>query len=252
MNVIIKTKEEIEKIRVASKLATQVLDMIQEFVVPGITTEELDSLCHDYIVNKQKAIPAPLNYRGFPKSICTSLNHVICHGIPGKRKLKNTDIINIDVTVIKDDYHGDTSRMFTVGTPSILAKRLIDVTKECLYLGIEQVKPDAYLGNIGAVIQKHAKKNHFSVVREYCGHGIGKDFHEDPKVLHFGKENTGLKLKPGMVFTIEPMVVFINVGKPDIRILPDGWTAVTRDHKLSAQWEHTVLVTNTGCEILTK
>ncbi len=248
MPVTIKTPEEIEKMRVAGRLAAEVLRMIRPYVQPGITTGELDRLCHDYIVNVQQAVPAPLNYRGFPRSICTSVNHQVCHGIPGDRKLKRGDIVNIDVTVIKDGYHGDTSKMFFVGEPSIQARRLAQVTHECMLLGIRQVRPGARLGDIGHAIQRHAEAHGFSVVREYCGHGIGREFHEDPQVLHYGQPGTGLELRPGMTFTIEPM---INAGKPDIKLLPDNWTVVTRDHSLSAQWEHTVLVTETGYEILT-
>ena len=248
MAVTIKNKEEIEKMRVAGRLAAEVLEMIEPHVVEGISTDELNKICHDYIVNEQKAIPAPLNYHGFPKSICTSLNHVVCHGIPGKRVLKEGDIINIDVTVIKDGYHGDTSKMFFIGKPSIKAKNIVKVAKECLLIGIEMVKPDVRLGDIGHAIQKHAEKNRFSVVREYCGHGIGRIFHEDPQVLHYGTPNTGEVLRAGMTFTIEPM---INVGKQHTRLLPDQWTVVTKDHSLSAQWEHTILVTETGYEILT-
>ncbi|EKD70015.1 MAG: hypothetical protein ACD_46C00671G0003 [uncultured bacterium] len=247
--IIIKTKEDIEKMRIVGRLAADVLEMIGPHVQEGITTDELNTICHDFIVNQQNAIPAPLNYHGFPKSICTSVNHQVCHGIPGNRKLKNGDIVNIDVTVLKDGYHGDTSKMFVIGTPSILAERLIRVTQECMYLGIKAVKPGARLGDIGAVIQEHAEKNRFTVVREYCGHGIGKIFHEPPNVLHYGKMSTGAELKPGMIFTIEPM---INAGRRDVKLLPDGWTVVTKDHSLSAQWEHTVLVTETGFEILTK
>ena|SRR3990167_5070558 len=247
--ITIKTQEEIEKMRIAGKLAAQVLEMIEPYVLEGVTTEELNQRCHDYIVNNQEAIPAPLNYHGFPKSICTSLNHQVCHGIPGPRQLKNGDIVNIDVTVIKNEYHGDTSKMFVIGKPSILAERLIRITQECLYLGIQQVKPGAHLGDIGTTIQKHAEKHHFSVVREYCGHGIGKIFHEPPNVLHYGEPGTGEIIKTGMVFTIEPM---INAGKRHVKLLPDGWTVVTKDHSLSAQWEHTILVTETGYEILTK
>lgn len=247
--IIIKTPVEIQKMRVAGKLAAEVLEMIEPYVKPGITTDKLDKLCHDYIVNVQKAIPAPLNYRGFPKSICTSVNHQVCHGIPGPRVLKNGDIINIDVTVIKDGYHGDTSKMFFVGKPSILAQRLSCVTQECLYLGIRLIKPGTYLGDIGAAIQEYAEAEGFSVVREYCGHGIGRLFHEELQVLHYGKKGTGVKLVPGMTFTIEPM---INAGKRFVKQLPDGWTAVTKDHSLSAQWEHTLLVTDTGYEVLTK
>ncbi|HEX7045744.1 MAG TPA: type I methionyl aminopeptidase [Burkholderiales bacterium] len=248
MAVIIKTPDEIEKMRVAGRLAAEVLDMIAPHVVPGVTTGELDRICHDYIVNKQRAIPAPLNYKGFPKSICTSVNHQVCHGIPGEKRLKKGDIVNIDVTVIKDGFHGDTSRMFYVGEPSIQARRLVEVTRECMYLGIEQVRPGARLGDIGHAIQTHAEKHGFSVVREYCGHGIGRTFHEDPQVLHYGRPGTGMELVPGMIFTIEPM---INAGRPDVKLMPDNWTVVTRDHSLSAQWEHTVLVTETGYEILT-
>jgi methionyl aminopeptidase len=229
-------------------LAAEVLEMITPHVVPGISTEDLDKICHYYIVNVQDAYPASLNYKGFPKSVCTSVNHVICHGIPGPRLLKKGDILNIDVIVRKDGYHGDTSKMFFLGEPSILAKRLVTVTQECLYLGIELVKPGVPLGDIGAAIQAHAEKNRFSVVREFCGHGVGKEIHEDPQVLHYGKAGTGEIIKPGMIFTIEPM---INAGKRDLKTLPDGWTVVTKDHKLSAQWEHTILVTDTGHEILT-
>ncbi len=248
MSIIIKTAEEIEKMRVAGRLAADVLNMIEPYVKPGVTTDELNTLCHDYIVNEQKAIPAPLNYRGFPKSICTSLNHQVCHGIPGKRRLKNGDIINIDVTVIKDEYHGDTSKMYYVGKPSIQAKRLCEITQDCLFTGISMVKPGIRLGDIGAAIQKYAEKHHYSIVREFCGHGIGKIFHEDLQVLHYGTAGTGIELVAGMTFTIEPMV---NAGKRHTRVLPDGWTAVTKDHSLSAQWEHTLLVTETGVEIFT-
>jgi methionine aminopeptidase type I len=247
--VSIKTADEIEKMRVAGNLAAQVLDMITPYVKAGVTTGELNDICHDYIVNAQQAIPATLNYHGFPKSICTSINHQVCHGIPGDRKLINGDILNIDVTVIKDGFHGDTSRMFVIGKPSILAERLVRITKECMEIGIAMVKPGIRLGDIGAAIQQHAESNHFSVVREYCGHGIGRTFHEDPQVLHYGKPGTGLELIPGMTFTIEPM---INAGNQDIKLLSDRWTVVTKDHSLSAQWEHTILVTPTGHEILTK
>jgi len=246
--ITIKTPEEIEKMRVAGRLAAQVLDMIEEYVKPGVTTGELNDICHGYIVNVQKAIPAPLNYRGFPKSICTSVNHQVCHGIPGDRKLKDGDIINIDVTVIKDEFHGDTSRMFFVGEPSILAKRLVEVTKECMDIGISMVKPGIHLGDIGAAIQHHAESNNFSVVREYCGHGIGRVFHEDPQVLHYGKPGTREVLVAGMTFTIEPM---INAGKKEVKLLPDGWVVVTKDHSLSAQFEHTILVKPDGHEVLT-
>ena len=248
MAVSIKTAEEIEKMRIAGRLAADVLTMIEPHVKAGITTDELDKICHDYIVNEQNAIPAPLNYHGFPKSICTSVNHVICHGIPGDKKLKDGDIINIDITVIKDGYHGDTSMMFEVGKSSILAQRLCRITREAMLVGIKMVKPGVRLGDIGHAIQHYAEKEHFSVVREYCGHGIGKGFHEDPQVLHYGAPNTGLELQAGMTFTIEPM---LNAGKRHVRQLPDGWTVVTKDRSLSAQWEHTILVTETGYEILT-
>lgn len=248
MTAIIKTPAEIEKMRVAGALAADVLEMIGPYVKKGVSTDELNQICHDYIVNDLKAIPAPLNYHGFPKSICTSVNHVICHGIPSEKTLKDGDIINIDVTVIKDGYHGDTSKMFVVGQPSILAERLIRVTQECLYLGIKMVRPGVRLGDIGHVIQKHAEQHHYSVVREYCGHGIGKDFHEEPQVLHYGKPGTGDVLQAGMCLTIEPM---INAGKRYSKLLKDGWTVVTKDRSLSAQWEHTLLVTEDGCEVLT-
>lgn len=248
MPVLIKTPEEIEKMRVAGRLAAEVLEMIAEHVKPGVTTNTLDQICHDYIVNVQQAIPAPLNYKGYPKSICTSINQVVCHGIPNDKPLKNGDIINVDITVIKNGYHGDTSKMFLVGKVPDWAERLSRVTQECLYLGIEQVRPGCHLGDIGAVIQKHAERQGFSVVREYCGHGIGRLFHEEPQVLHYGSAGTGIELKEGMIFTIEPM---INQGVADTRLMGDGWTAITKDRKLSAQWEHTLLVTATGYEILT-
>ncbi len=249
MSVSIRTPGEIDKMRVAGRLAADILRMVRPYVVPGITTGELDRICHDYIVQVQHAIPAPLNYRGFPKSICTSVNHVVCHGIPGDKKLKEGDIINIDVTVIKEGYHGDTSRMFFVGEPPIRARRLVEVCYECLWIGINQVRPGAYLGDIGYAIQHHAETHGFSVVREYCGHGIGRQFHEEPQVLHYGNLGTGLRLEPGMTFTIEPM---INAGKRHVKLLPDQWTVVTKDRSLSAQWEHTVLVTETGVEVLTQ
>lgn len=253
MSITIKNDTDIEKMRVAGKLASEVLDYITPFVKPGVTTEELDRLCHDYMVNVQGTIPAPLNYappghRPYPKSICTSINHQVCHGVPGDKVLKNGDIVNLDITVIKDGYHGDTSRMFCVGTPSIQAKRLCDITYECMWIGIAEVRPGATLGDIGHAIQRHAENSGYSVVREFCGHGIGKKFHEDPQVLHYGKPGTGLKLQAGMMFTIEPM---INAGKRDIRQLGDGWTIVTKDRSLSAQWEHTILVTPTGYEVMT-
>jgi len=249
MTVSIKTTDEIAKMRVAGQLAADVLRMIRPHVQARITTEELDRICHDYIVNTQQAVPAPLNYHGFPKSICTSLNHQVCHGIPGKRILKQGDMVNIDITVIKDGYHGDTSKMFMVGGVSPLARRLAQVSYECMWIGIEMVKPGARLGDIGHAIQDHAESNNFSVVREYCGHGIGRQFHEDPQVLHYGKPGTGLVLEPGMIFTIEPM---INAGKRHVKLMPDNWTVVTKDHSLSAQWEHTILVTGDGYEVLTK
>jgi methionyl aminopeptidase len=246
--ILIKTADEIEKMRVAGRLAADVLNMITPHVKAGVTTEELDRICHEYIVNEQQAIPAPLNYRGFPKSICTSINHQICHGIPGPRRLKKGDILNVDVTVIKDGYHGDTSKMFCIGEPSILANRLVKISYECLLKGIERVKAGEYTGDIGAAIQRHAESHHFSVVREYCGHGIGVGFHEHPEILHYGEPKTGIVMKEGMCFTIEPM---INAGRRDLKKLNDGWTVVTKDHSLSAQWEHTLLVTKTGCDVLT-
>ena len=248
MEIIIKKDADIAKMRIAGRLAAEVLEMIGPFVKAGTTTNELDKICHDYIVQQQQAIPAPLNYLGYPKSICTSLNHQVCHGIPGPRKLKDGDIVNIDVTVLKDGYHGDTSKMFIVGKPSIMAERLIKTTQECMYIGIQQIKPGAYFGDIGAAIQQYAEAQRFSVVREYCGHGIGTIFHEPPNVLHYGLPGTGEKIVPGMIFTIEPM---INAGKRFVKLLPDGWTVVTKDHSLSAQWEHTILVTDTGYEVLT-
>lgn len=248
MSVEIKTPEAIERMRVAGRLAADVLDMIGPCVQPGVTTEELDAICHDYITRVQKAIPAPLNYRGFPRSICTSVNHQVCHGIPGVKRLKRGDIVNLDITVIKDGYHGDTSKMFYVGEPSILARRLVNATREAMFRGIRAVQPGATLGDIGHAVQQFVEAQGYSVVREYCGHGIGREFHEDPQVLHFGRPGEGLVLLPGMCFTIEPMV---NAGKRFIKLLPDGWTVVTKDRSLSAQWEHTILVTNGGHEILT-
>ena len=253
MAITIHNAEDIAKMRIAGKLASEVLDYITPFVLHGVTTDELDKLCHDYIVNVQQAIPAPLNYAPdghtpYPKSICTSVNHVICHGVPGDKMLKNGDIVNIDITVIKDGYHGDTSRMFMVGDVSIQAKRLSELTYQAMWLGIRQVKPDATLGDIGYAIQNFAEKNGFSIVREFCGHGIGTKFHTEPQILHYGRPGQGLKLKAGMIFTIEPM---INAGKRDIKQMPDGWTIVTKDRSLSAQWEHTVLVTETGYEVMT-
>lgn len=253
MTIHIKTPEEIEKMRVAGRLASEVLDYIAPYVQPGVTTEELDTLCHRYMVDVQQTIPAPLNYAPaghspYPKSICTSVNSQICHGIPRQKKLKNGDIVNLDITVISDGYHGDTSRMFYVGEPSIQARRLCELTWEALWRGIDQVKPGNHLGDIGCAIQKLAEGVGYSVVKEFCGHGIGKKFHEDPQVLHYGKAGSGLALKPGMIFTIEPM---INAGKAAIRHLPDGWTVKTKDNSLSAQWEHTILVTEDGHEVLT-
>ena len=248
MAVTIKSPEDIEKMRIAGRLASRVLVMIEPHVRAGVTTGELDRICHDYIVNELDAVPAPLNYRGFPKSICTSVNHVVCHGIPGEKKLREGDIINIDITVIKDGFHGDTSKMFAVGKASIRAQRLMDVTYECMCLGIRMVEPGRRLGDIGHAIQQHAETANFSVVREYCGHGIGREFHEDPQVLHYGEHGTGISLQAGMTFTIEPM---INAGKRQVKLLPDNWTVVTKDRALSAQWEHTVLVTDGGYEVLT-
>ena len=248
MNVTIKTAAEQDMMRAAGRLAASVLDMIEPFVQPGVTTQELDQRCHDFIVDELKSIPANLNYRGFPKTICTSVNHVVCHGIPGDKRLKNGDIINIDVTVIRDGFHGDTSRMYFAGTAPVLARRLTAACYESMWHGIRAVKPGAQLGDIGHAIQTFAESNGFSVVREYCGHGIGQVYHEDPQVLHYGKPGTGLELKPGMTFTIEPM---INAGRRDVRLLPDGWTVVTKDQSLSAQWEHTILVVQDGYEVLT-
>ncbi len=249
MGVHIKTDDEIAGMRVAGRLAAEVLDMIGEHVRPGVTTGELDRLCHEYITGAQQAIPAPLNYHGFPKSICTSVNHQVCHGIPGDKALKSGDIVNIDVTVLKDGWHGDTSRMYFVGEPSILARRVTDISRECLLIGIGMVRPGARLGDIGYAIQRHAESHGMSVVREYCGHGIGRNFHEEPQVLHYGSPGTGLALEAGMTFTIEPMV---NAGKRHVKLLPDGWTVVTKDRSLSAQWEHTLLVTDDGVEVLTR
>ena len=253
MTVHPKSPQEIEKMRVAGKLASEVLDYISPFVKPGITTAEIDKLCHDYMVNVQETIPAPLNYAPpgyspYPKSICTSVNHQVCHGIPGEKKLKTGDIVNIDVTVIKNGYHGDTSRMYYVGEPPIQAKRLCEITYESMWRGIDEIKPGKYLGDVGHAIQSFAEGKGCSIVKEFCGHGIGAKFHEEPQVLHYGRIGTGLQLKAGMIFTVEPM---INAGKAPIRQLADGWTIVTKDHSLSAQWEHTVLVTEMGYEVLT-
>jgi methionyl aminopeptidase len=246
--VLIKAPAEQEAMRVAGRLAAEVLDMIGPYVVPGVSTDELDKRCHDYIVDVQKAVPAPLGYRGYPKSICTSINYVVCHGIPSEKRLKQGDIVNLDITVIKDGFHGDTSRMFHVGKTLPHALRLTELTYQALWLGIRTVRPGARLGDIGATIQRFVEGNHCSVVREYCGHGIGRGFHEDPQVLHYGTAGTGLELEPGMTFTIEPMV---NAGRREVKLLGDGWTVITRDRSLSAQWEHTLLVTGTGYEVLT-
>ncbi len=247
--IIIKSQEDIDAMRVAGNMAGTVLQMIREHVQPGITTGELDAICHRYITGELDAIPAPLNYKGFPKSICTSVNHVVCHGIPGDKKLKDGDIVNIDVTVIKDGWHGDTSKMFVVGTPSIRAKRVCDIAHQALVTGIEMVAPGVRLGDIGHAIQRYAEGQGCSIVREYCGHGIGLGFHEDPQVLHYGRPGTGEVLVPGMTFTIEPMV---NLGRRETRLMPDGWTVVTRDRSLSAQWEHTIAVTEDGFDVLTR
>ena len=250
MSVTIKTPEQIEKMRVAGRMVAEVLDMIGEYVQPGVSTEELDRRCHDFIVNELKAIPANVGYKGFPATSCTSVNNVICHGIPSPAKtLKDGDIINIDVTVIKDGWHGDHSRMFFAGEPSVLARRLVEVTREAMWCGIRAVKPGATLGDIGHAIQTHAEGERFSVVREYCGHGIGQIYHEDPQILHYGRPGAGMTLEKGMCFTIEPM---INAGARHTRLLPDGWTVVTKDRSLSAQWEHTVTVTDDGVEVLTR
>jgi methionyl aminopeptidase len=249
MPVHIKNPKELNKMRVAGKLAAEVLEMIEPHILNGVSTEELNTVCHNFIVNEQKAIPAPLNYKGFPKSICTSVNQVVCHGIPTERKiLKNGDILNIDITVIKDGYFGDTSKMFFVGKATSHAKRLVDVCQESLYKAISIVRPGVRLGDIGCIIQNHVEANHYSVVRDYCGHGIGTEFHQDPQVLHYGQANTGFELKEGMTFTIEPM---INAGKYQTKIKRDGWTVETLDGRLSAQWEHTLAVTCDGVEVLT-
>ena len=254
MTIDIKNAEDIQRMRVAGRLASEVLDFITPHVRPGVTTQQLNDLCHDFMVQVQGTTPAPLNYcppgyKPFPRSICTSVNHQVCHGIPGDRVLRAGDIVNLDITVIKDGFHGDSSRMYYVGEPAIQARRLVDITYECMWLGIAQVRPGAHLGNVGAAIQAHAEQHGYSIVREFCGHGIGRRFHEDPQVLHYGKAGTGIILEPGMTFTVEPMV---NAGRPAIRELADGWTIVTKDHSLSAQWEHTVLVTDGGYEVLTR
>ena len=253
MTVSVKSPEAIDKMREAGRLASELLDYLTPHIQPGVTTGDIDQVAHHYMVDIQHTIPATLNYAPpghspYPASLCTSVNHIVCHGIPGDKKLRAGDIINVDVTVIKDEYHGDSSRMFFIGMPSIQSKRLVDVTYESMWKGIRAVRPGAHLGDVGHVIQKHAEANGFSIVREFCGHGIGRQFHEEPQVLHYGRPGTGLKLLPGMIFTIEPMV---NAGRPGIRCLADGWTIVTADHSLSAQWEHTVLVTPDGYEVLT-
>ncbi|WP_225721718.1 type I methionyl aminopeptidase [Candidatus Vallotiella sp. (ex Adelges kitamiensis)] len=253
MPVIIKNEYDIAKMRIACRLASEVLDYITPFIKPDITTSELDKLCYEYMLYQQHTVPAPLNYQPFgyppyPKATCISVNDVVCHGIPSNKKLKNNDILNIDITVIKDGYFGDTSRMFIVNSGSILCNRLVQVTYECMWLGIDQVRPSAHLGDIGYAIQHHAEAHGYSVVREYCGHGIGNVFHEEPQILHYGHPSTGMQIQPGMIFTIEPM---INAGRREIRTMSDQWTVRTRDHSLSAQWEHTVLVTQTGYEVLT-
>ncbi|HAU1184036.1 TPA: type I methionyl aminopeptidase [Legionella pneumophila] len=246
--MLVKTPEEIKKMRVAGQLAASVLEMIEPYVIAGTSTKELEQICRQYIVEDLKAIPSTLNHYGFPACICTSINHVVCHGIPSEKKLKNGDIINIDVTVQKDDYIGDTSKMFLVGNIKPFAKKLVEVTQECLYKAISIVRPGAHLGDIGNIIQTHAEQHGYSIVREFGGHGIGKSMWEDPHIMHFGKPNTGLRLQAGMTFTIEPM---LNLGRKEVKTLGDGWTVVTKDHKLSAQWEHTILVTDNGHEILT-
>ena len=254
MSVQIKSAEDIAGMRTAGRLAAELLDYLTPHIQPGIATRDIDKLAHDYMVDVQHTVPATLNYAPpghtpYPASLCTSVNHVVCHGIPGERKLKPGDIVNVDVTVIADGYHGDSSRMFYVGAPSIQARRLCEVTYEAMWRGIRAIKPGAHLGDLGHVIQKHAESHGYSIVREFCGHGIGRNFHEEPQVLHYGRAGTGLTLQPGMIFTVEPMV---NAGRPGIRCLADGWTIVTADHSLSAQWEHTVLVTPDGFEILTQ
>jgi len=248
MSVSIKSAEDIEKMRVVGRLAGEVLEMIGAHVKAGVTTGELDRICHEFITGRQKSVPAPLNYRGFPKSICTSVNHVVCHGIPSDKKLKNGDILNIDVTVIKDGFHGDTSRMFHVGEPTVIGERLSRICFEAMWRGIREVRPGARIGDIGHAIQTFVESHRFSAARAYCGHGIGRQFHEDPQVLHYGRPGTGEELVPGMTITVEPM---INAGRRDVKLLADGWTVVTKDHSLSAQWEHTVLVTDDGHEVLT-
>jgi methionyl aminopeptidase len=249
MSISLKSKKDIEKMKIAGRKAASVLEMLDEHVKPGVTTNQLDEIAYKFITEELKCIPANINYNGYPKTLCTSVNQVVCHGIPSDDKvLKNGDIINIDVTVIEDGWHGDTSKMYLVGKVSDHAKRLVEVTQECMYAGIKEVKPGAYLGDVGAAIQEHAENNHYSVVRDYCGHGIGQVYHEEPQVLHYGHRHEGLELKEGMCFTIEPM---INLGGYQTKLLNDGWTVVTKDGRLSAQWEHTIAVTSSGYEILT-
>lgn len=249
MTINLKTPAEIEKMREAGRLAAEVLQVVAPHVKPGVSTAELDRICHDHIVNVQGAVPANVGYKGFPATVCTSVNNVICHGIPSDAKvLKDGDIINIDVTVIKDGYHGDTSKMFFVGKPTVQGRRIVEIAHKSLWIGIDMVKPGVRLGDIGHAIQTYAEGQHAAIVREYCGHGIGREFHEEPQVLHYGRPGTGMVLEPGMTFTIEPMV---NAGKRHTKLLPDGWTVVTKDHSLSAQWEHTILVTADGHEVLT-
>ena len=248
MSIDIKNKDAQEQMRISGKLASEVLDMIEDHIRPGITTEALDKICHDYIIHEQDSIPANVGYKGFPKTICTSVNHVVCHGIPGMKKLKHGDILNIDVAVIKNGFYGDTSRMYLIGKPTKQGERISKIAYEAMCLGIRQVKPGNHLGDIGHAIQLHAEKHNYSVVKEYCGHGIGKTYHEEPQVLHYGIPHHGIEIKEGMTFTIEPM---INAGEPLVKLMPDQWTVVTRDHSLSAQWEHTILVTKDGFEVLT-
>lgn len=247
VTIEIKNPEEQQSMREAGRDAASVLEMIAPHVQPGVTTDDLDQICNDYIVNELKVIPANVGYHGFPKTITASVNHVVCHGIPGDKKLKKGDIINVDVATIRDGFHGDTSIMCYVGEPSVLARRLTETTRAAMIAGIRQVRPGAHLGDIGHAIQELAEAQGFSVVREYCGHGIGRIYHDEPQVLHYGKPGTGAELKPGMIFTIEPM---LNAGRAAVKCLPDGWTVVTKDHSLSAQWEHTVLVTENGYEVL--
>jgi methionyl aminopeptidase len=249
MSISLKSKKDIEKMKIAGRKAASVLEMLDDYVKPGVTTNQLDEIAYKFITEELKCIPANINYNGYPKTLCTSVNQVVCHGIPSDdRVLKDGDIINIDVTVIEDGWHGDTSKMYLVGKVADHAKRLVEVTQECMYAGIKKVRPGAHLGDVGAAIQEHAETNHYSVVRDYCGHGIGQVYHEEPQVLHYGQRHEGLELKEGMCFTIEPM---INLGGYQTRLLNDGWTVVTKDGRLSAQWEHTIAVTSTGYEILT-